>query len=214
MRVYPELAACVAQIQAEVQLIDAGRRVELERLARLISECRRGGKITKLIFVCTHNSRRSHLAQIWSWIAAQIYGVDRIETYSGGTEATAFNPRAVAALIRAGFRIETTSTDENPVYSVRHGEGCNPLECFSKVYDQPPNPKEGFCAIMTCSAADKACPLVIGASERLTIRYDDPKAFDGFENEAAMYDERCRQIAREMLFVMRKANLDRGTLKA
>ena len=54
---------------------------------------------------------------------------------------------------------------------------------------------------MSCSQADRNCPLVPGCAARIALPYDDPKDFDGTDREAAMYDERCRQIAREMLFV-------------
>jgi hypothetical protein len=46
---------------------------------------------------------------------------------------------------------------------------------------------------------------VFGAEARIAIPYDDPKAADGTEGEARAYDERCRQIAREMLWVFRAA---------
>ena len=46
------------------------------------------------------------MAAIWARVAAYRAGFTEVETYSGGTEITAFNPRAVAALRRAGFRVE------------------------------------------------------------------------------------------------------------
>jgi hypothetical protein len=128
-------------------------------------------------------------------------------TYSGGTEATAFNPRAVAAIRRAGFAVETIAEGDNPVYGVRYMDEMEPMPCFSKVYDRPPNPQQGFAAVMTCSAADEACPIVFGAANRIAIPFDDPKPFDGNEQEAAKYDERCRQIAREMLYVVSRVDL-------
>jgi arsenate reductase len=139
------------------------------------------------------------MSQLWAQTAAAVCGVSNVETFSGGTEATAFNPRAVAALRRAGFAIEPVSDGDNPVYQVRFRPEMTPLRVFSKVYDQPPNPVEGFAAVMTCSAADKGCPVVFGAAERIAIPFEDPKVSDGTEREAAAYDERCRQIAREML---------------
>lgn len=156
----------------------------------------------------THNSRRSHLAQIWAQAAALHYRVPGVEVYSGGTEATAFNPRAVAALRRAGFDIQASAdgNGSNPRYLVRFGGRSEPLECFSKIYSQPPNPQADFCAVMTCSEADRNCPLVAGATVRIALPYDDPKAFDGNPQESAAYDERCRQIAREMLYVFSQAS--------
>ena len=108
---------------------------------------------------------------------------------------------AAATLRRAGFAIEPPRDGGNPVYEVRYEPDMEPLRAFSKVYDAPPNPRSGFAAIMTCSSADTACPIVAGADERIAIPSDDPKEADGTEREAEVYDERCRQIAREMLYV-------------
>ena len=110
--------------------------------------------------------------------------------------------RAVAALVRSGFRVELRGEDQNPVYAVRFAAGSPPLACFSKVYDHALNPDRGFCAIMTCSSADAACPIVRGSAERIFLPYDDPGSSDGTGLEAATYDDCCRQIAREMLAVL------------
>ena len=202
----PALESFIAEAIAELDRIPAERRLQLDALALFVAERTRNGEQAALIFICTHNSRRSHMAQLWAQAATHHFGINGVETYSGGTEATAFNPRAVAALERAGFPIEATSTGDNPMYVVRFSESAEPMECFSKVYDQPPNPTEGFCAVMTCGAADADCPIVFGAAERIAITYDDPKAADGTAEEAAVYDERCRQIAREMLYAFSRVS--------
>ena len=196
----PELEAFVAAAMTELELIPTARRATLDGLAHFVAERCRAGERADLIFICTHNSRRSHMAQLWSQAAAHRFGVTGVATYSGGTEATAFNPRAVAALERAGFLIEATTAGANPVYAVRYNADMAPMECFSKVYDQPPNPTEDFCAVMTCGEAEAACPIVFGAEERISLPYDDPKAADGSAEETTVYDERCRHIAREMLY--------------
>jgi arsenate reductase len=158
-----------------------------------------------LTFICTHNSRRSHMSQLWAATAAAWYGVKDVGTFSGGTEATAFNPRAVAALQRAGFVIENPGGD-NPHYRVAYGPGAPVMECYSKTYDDPSNPQKGFAAVMTCSQADKNCPVVMGAALRVAIPYDDPKAADGTPDEAQRYDERCNQIATEMFYLFSQVN--------
>lgn len=196
--VYAELAAYIAQLSEEPNFVAQERRAELSRLATFVSQRKDEARAARLLFICTHNSRRSHLAQIWAQTAAHLNGITNVETYSGGTEATTFDPRAVAALERAGFSIEIRSAGDNPVYAVRYSDEAPPIECFSKRYDQPPNPTDGFCSVMTCSAADEACPVVLGASERISLPYDDPKDADGTPLERRTYDERCREIAREM----------------
>ncbi len=197
---FPRLAAYLARVQVEVESIPADRKAELGRLAAFVRERGRKGETARLTFICTHNSRRSLLAQVWAQTAAHACRAHGVECYSGGASAAAFDPRAVAALERAGFRVETRGAGNNPVVAVRLGAELPPVECFSKRYDQPPNPTRDFCAVMNCADNDQGCPVVLGAAERITIPYDDPKAADGTPAETAVYDECCRQIAREMLF--------------
>jgi protein-tyrosine-phosphatase len=180
--------------------ISPERKQTLEALARFVQEKVAAGEEAQLIFICTHNSRRSHLGQLWAQAAAHYYGVPRVRTYSGGTEATAFHPNAVAALKRAGFVIETINVGDNPRYRVAYGEEVIASEVFSKKYDDVTNPQQDFAAVMTCTQADADCPLVPGASRRITLPYDDPKEADGTPEEASRYDERCRQIATEMMY--------------
>ncbi len=158
----------------------------------------------RLNFICTHNSRRSHLSQIWAQAMADKFGVG-LETFSGGTEATAFNPNAVAAMQRAGFSIESGGGD-NPKYKVRHTERMEAMIAFSKKFEEAPNPTQGFAAIMTCSEADAECPIVFGADQRIKLFYEDPKVADGTPQESATYDERCRQIATEMYYIFSQIN--------
>ena len=206
VRLYRGLEAYVDERVADFDRIPDERKKTLEKLAAFVEKRQKAGEEAKLIFICTHNSRRSHLAQVWAQTAAGFYGVPMVATYSGGTEATAFNPRGVAALKRAGFRVEKETNDSNPVYNLAHHDGAAPMRAFSKVYSDEPNPKRDFCAVMTCSQADKACPSVTGASMRIAIPYEDPKAFDDTPQETEKYDERCRQIALEMLYVFSQVN--------
>ncbi len=196
---YPAITTYLQTALADSIQIPDERKESLERLAGFIKE--RSHTKSNLIFICTHNSRRSHMSQIWAAAAAHYFGLDHVYTYSGGTEATAFNPRAVAAMERAGFRINAPGGD-NPKYLVQFSDSADPITCFSKVYDDPFNATEDFAAVMTCSDADEACPYIPGTSLRVAIPYVDPKQSDGTPEEEATYDERCRQIAVEMVYAM------------
>ena len=88
---------------AEFHQIPSERQQELLEIARYVTACRKATQPARLTFICTHNSRRSHLSQIWAALAADFYGIAGVETYSGGTEATAFAKAALAALRRVGF---------------------------------------------------------------------------------------------------------------
>lgn len=200
---YPALKQYLLARIEEFPLIPSDRKSDLVKVAQYVQGCITQSLPAKLTFICTHNSRRSHLSQIWAQVAAEYFVISNVETFSGGTEATAFNPRAVAAMHRCGLKITTTDADtSNPHYEVRTHDEAKAQVCFSKVYDAPPNPTKGYCAIMTCSQADEACPLVMGCDLRMPIRYEDPKKADDTDQEAFLYDERSRQICREMLFMM------------
>jgi arsenate reductase (thioredoxin) len=181
--------------------IPAERRLLLAELATYLRDKTTRQESIQLTFICTHNSRRSHLGQVWAQVAAAHYGVPGVTTFSGGTEATACNPRTIAALERARLQIEKATGGDNPVYEICFDEALPPVIAFSKVYDQSPNPTENFAAIMTCSHADDNCPYIPGAEKRLAITYTDPKEADDTPTESQTYDARCRQIATEMLFV-------------
>lgn len=201
MALYYKLAEKINTLKNSFNSIPADRKKILNEFSDYISNKVKDGKEVNLTFICTHNSRRSHISQIWAQTAAEYYGIPNIKCFSGGTEATAFNPRAVKALRKAGFKIEKKYDSDNPVYNVYYSDDREPIECFSKVYSDKYNPQKNFAAIMTCSDADENCPVVFGTEARFPIRYDDPKEFDGTELEEAKYDERVEQIGREMLFV-------------
>lgn len=187
----------------EVQIPES-RKQELSSLSQYIVQKKESGATVALHFICTHNSRRSQLAQVWAAAAAAYFELDNITTFSGGTEITAFNSRAVAALERAGFAIDKPE-GENPYYLVYYTDDQEPLSCYSKTFDDPVNPQGDFAAIMTCSDADENCPYIPGVEMRLRLTYDDPKIADDTSQEAALYDERVRQIGRELYYAMRMA---------
>ena len=194
-----------ASLAPEFDEIDPTRKADLEAISNYIIQKRQAGEPVKVTVICTHNSRRSHMGQLWLEAAAAWYGVAEVHGFSGGTEATAFNHRAVAAMQHAGFQIETPDKNNNPRYHVTLSADDAPRILFSKRYDDAVNPAQGFAAVMVCTDADEACPIVPGAEERFAIPYDDPKHFDNTPQEPTKYDERCRQIAREFFYMMHVA---------
>ena len=190
------------QAISEAGQIDPARVRMLKQAAAFVSDRIAQGKPPKLTFICTHNSRRSHLAQIWAQTAAIYYGLPTVTTYSGGTDVTACNPRTVRALRRAGFSIVQSTEGTNPVYLAQISETKPAVKMFSKRYGDAGNPQSDFAALFSCDQADASCPLVKGAALRLPVLYVDPKVSDNTPAEDATYDERSRQIAREMFFLM------------
>jgi arsenate reductase (thioredoxin) len=201
---FSTIVANIERCTKDFNKIPEERKKTLRDLARYVEKKIVAGEKASLVFICTHNSRRSHMAQLWAQAAAAYYGIPNVFAYSGGTEVTAFNTRAVKTMEAIGFRIKTISESNNPLFEVRFSDDLPPIKGFSKKYDDIENPKSGFGAIMTCSHADENCPVVDGAQMRVTISYDDPKNFDGSSQEAEMYRERAYQIGCEILYSFSK----------
>ncbi|MDO9104514.1 MAG: hypothetical protein Q7U57_06085 [Methylovulum sp.] len=204
--VLPAIRPYIAKITQEFEQIPVERQLQLKKTALFVRSKIQAGEIAQLTFICTHNSRRSHLAQIWTQTAAAFYGVGGVQTFSGGTEATAMNIRTVDALRRVGFILTDSTGGENPVYLVKYSTTKPELRAFSKLYNADGNPQDNYAALMTCSQADKNCPVVQGSTLRIPIHYEDPKLADNLPEEIARYDERTRQIGREMFYMMAQVN--------
>jgi arsenate reductase len=206
--IFQELQENAKKLTQNFDTITEKRKAQLETLSVYIQKNYENKKTPKLIVICTHNSRRSHLGQLWLAAAADYYKLPAMETFSGGTEATAFNPNAVAAMQRIGFKIFALIEAENSVYAVQWKEDQPSYHAFSKRFENAQNPTEEFAAIMVCTEADEGCPFVPGTDFRIALPFEDPKAFDGTPQEAAKYDERCEQIGTEMLYVLSKVSID------
>ena len=177
------------------------RKAVLKPLADYIQNKVDSNQEIRLNFICTHNSRRSHLSQIWAQTMAFHFQIQNVFCYSGGTEATAMFPKVAETLTNQGFHIQQLSQEQNPVYAVKFDENQHSIICFSKTYFDNFNPKTNFAAIMTCNNADAGCPMVFGAEARFPIKYEDPKAFDATEVMNEKYAARSLQIASEMYYV-------------
>ena len=196
---FPEIEKVIQTLKFET--ITAERKSILLPLIDFIQDKVSKQEDIRLNLICTHNSRRSHLSQVWAQTAAAYYNVKNVFCYSGGTEATALFPSAAHALQQSGFEIKSISEGNNPIYSIKYGNNANPIIGFSKTFDDDFNPQSEFAAIMTCTQADGGCPFIAGAEMRIPITYEDPKAFDNTPQQAEKYQERSLQIATEMFYV-------------
>lgn len=196
---FEKLSATIERIKGSS--VPNERKEVLQPLTEYIQNKVDTNQEIRLNFICTHNSRRSHLAQIWAQTMAFYFQVKNVYCYSGGTEATAMFPKVAETLSNQGFQIQMVSQEKNPVFAIKFNENQHPIICFSKAYFDDFNPKSNFGAIMTCNNADNGCPMVFGADARFPIKYDDPKAFDGTELMNEKYTERSLEIASEMYYV-------------
>jgi arsenate reductase (thioredoxin) len=109
----------------------------------------------RVIFVCTHNSARSQMAEgmLRAW------GGDRFEVHSAGTEATRVRPEAIAAMAEIGIDITAqTSKTLEPYLG----------ESFSWL-------------ITVCDQAKEACPTIPGVRQQAHWSIDDPSGVEGDE---------------------------------
>lgn len=181
------------------QNIPSSRKVLLTEIIDYIKSKIDNNQEINLNFICTHNSRRSQLSQVWAKVASVYYGIE-INSYSGGVEVTAFNERAIDSLVRSGFSV-LFENSINPKYEISYAENENSIIAFSKLFDDDFNKADYFAAIMTCSDADENCPYIPKAEKRIPLRYDDPKSYDDTPIESEKYDERSLQIASEIFYV-------------
>lgn len=190
------------KFESERDSISIERKQVLNNIASAIDfQIENKGK-SQLIYICTHNSRRSHFGQIWANVAAEFYEMSSvIEAFSGGTEVTALHPNSITALETMCFKIESSTAESNPKYEVKFGDDLS-TTCFSKVYDDSENPQDNFLAIMTCSHADENCPFIPGATSRFATPYEDPKLFDNTKLQDEKYLERALEIGREVFYMM------------
>lgn len=200
MQLHPKLTAFVHLL--DFNTIPTARKEDISKITAYVQNKLQQQITPVLNFVCTHNSRRSQFSQIWAYTAAHYYQIPLV-SYSSGVEVTAFNPRAIHCLKSIGFDFSLTEENStNPHYFTTCAPGVNPLEMFSKVYDDPFHTATPFAAIMTCDHADENCPFIPTADARLPLRFEDPKAFDDSPEEAEKYTERSIQIATEIFYCL------------
>lgn len=202
---FSEIENLINELNPET--ISSERKTVLQPLTDFIQSKVSGNKEIRINFICTHNSRRSHLSQVWAQTMANYFNIKNVFCYSGGMESTALFPMVAETLQNSGFQIKIISKNENPVYSIKYADNEHPIIGFSKKLDDDFNPKSEFAAIMTCSQADGGCPFIAGAEKRIPITFEDPKAFDNTPQQAEKYKERSLQIATEMKYVFSKMSI-------
>lgn len=200
---YSTLSETIQQLEWE-KINNDERKSTLQPLIDFIQLKINSKQQININFICTHNSRRSHLSQVWAQVAASHFGIENVICYSGGTEETALFPKVAETLSDQGFNIFKINDGSNPVYAIKYSDNSQPIIAFSKKYDNPFNPVSAFVAIMTCSQADGGCPFIAGAEKRIPITFEDPKISDNTSEQTKIYSKRSLQIASEMFYVFSK----------
>ena len=109
----------------------------------------------RVLFICTHNSARSQMAEGW---LRHLAG-DRFDAHSAGTEATRVHPSAIQTMREVGVDI-----------SGQHSKTLAPY--LNQPWDM---------VITVCDQANEACPFFPGGKQRLHWSFPDPSQADGDE---------------------------------
>lgn len=203
---YSKLTETLSKIK-DFEIISTERKLILQPLIDFVQQKIDEKEIVNLNFICTHNSRRSHIAQVWAQVSAELYNIPKVNCYSGGTEETALFPKVVETLEKQGFKINKISETDNPIYIIKFDKNALPIIGFSKKHDHFYNPQSHFAALMMCSQADDGCPFISGAEQRLSITFEDPKISDNTPKQNEIYEKKSLEIAIEMHYVFSKIRL-------
>lgn len=201
------LSHFVNECKSNFTSISIERKQKLEELAKSVEHSYKKTRKSNLVFVCTHNSRRSHFGQLMATIMAVHFGLD-ITSYSAGTETTRFHPNAIAAILSVGFNLvpqTNSSKSSNTVFVLSYStDEKQSIKCFSKTIFDESLPKDKFIAIMVCSDANENCPFIPGADIRFSLAYEDPKIYDNDDDAVNHYKESLFQIGTELAFCFSK----------
>lgn len=114
-------------------------------------------KIKKVLFLCTHNSARSQMAE---GLLRSMYG-DKYEVFSAGTEVTKVNSFVAKSMAQIGIDLSSHRSKS--------------IEEFKN--------QEIDTVVTVCDNAKEACPFFAGAKEVIHQSFSDPSQFTGTETE-------------------------------
>ncbi len=195
------IQSLLKQFENEDRQIDFERKNQIKAIAETLKQ-QHSSLPYQLIFVCTHNSRRSIFGQVWATVLANHYDIP-LKSYSGGTEVTAVNDNALTCLNYLGFEVQKSQKKDNPIVEVYYGNA-DIIKCFSKLYNDTQNPSDNFYAIMLCEHAAENCPFIPSALKRFNLTYPDPKKFDGTHHQDNEYKKVALEIGQELSFLLRQ----------
>lgn len=181
--------------------IDENRRKNLQSIAQFIKSELQKNKSVNLNFICSQNSRRSQLAQVWCNYAIEYYNLKGVQSFSGGTKVGSFYRNTVKTLQQVGFKFQIIEfSHQNPHYIITSKDCVKSIIGFSKLYDNEHN-KKPFIAITLCENAELECPIITGAVKRFYLPFISPKIYDSTLYQAEKYLELNKQIAGEVHFI-------------
>ena len=175
---YPLIQEKLSEYAARFEEIGAERKLVLQQLAASIRQSLVANDRANIVYVCTHNARRSHFGQVAAALAAAFYAIDKVFTYSAGTETTKVHEHTIQAIQLLGCTVVKLDEVPNPKYTINFGAP-HTLICYSKTIEDKAIPTQHYIAVMTCTDAEQNCPYLPLAMARIGLPYTDPKIADG-----------------------------------
>jgi len=153
--------------------------------------------VFSVIFLCTHNARRSQLSEFWFRALAAEYGIS-VEAYSAGVEATRVHPHVVSVLRE---QLLSAGNQDNPQV-VQHDIQAGTRPFYSKTLEDPSLPKKNFITVAVCDHAAETCPIMAGSAGRFSLPFTDPGAHDQDHDPLPYYRETSDSIRAHMVYLM------------
>ncbi|MBC8111544.1 MAG: hypothetical protein H7Y04_10830, partial [Verrucomicrobia bacterium] len=201
----PGLHEYVAEITSKLRdagLIPSYRRLILHDIATYVINNFLENQFSNLLFVCTHNSRRSQLCQVWGQIAAFHYDLPLVKCFSGGLETENVSEKILQTLEHAGFHVDNPETQNvyNPQHKVYYSTEFDYISLFSKPYNDAGNPKNNFCTVMNCTPSGEKYQQIDGSKLNVSLIYQNPKDNDDKPDETQVYKQISYKVSLEMFY--------------
>lgn len=182
---------------AELDWIDETRKQELAKLTAYIRY--KESDPIHLVFIDNDNARGSLFAQVWAKVAARYFGLEHVETYSAGNNATEIAGNFVYTLLSLQFDLFVEGDEVNSRHFFVFDNRKNACICFAKPIDHYSIPLENFGTIDTNPTRMNI--ILAGSELQVHFPYTDPQTSDGTSEAQQNYRQFSNEIAREMLYL-------------
>ena len=168
------------------------RKKRLDNIASVINE--NLNKTRSIVFLCTHNSRRSQICEVWGKVFAEIYR-KKININSAGAFKTVVHSQVYESIVKCGLVVD----NKKEIFFDKKKFKLN-----SKTIDSLT--MKNFIAVMTCSNAEKSCPNDPRSIRNIKMFFNDPRIYDETDKMSREYLNTTIYIAEELNYIFKNIN--------
>ena len=168
------------------------RKKRLDNIASVINE--NLNKTRSIVFLCTHNSRRSQICEVWGKVFAEIYR-KKININSAGAFKTVVHSQVYESIVKCGLIVN----NKKEIFFDKKKFKLN-----SKTTDSIT--MKNFIAVMTCSDAEKSCPHDPKSIRNIKMFFNDPRIYDETDKMSREYLKTTTYIAEELNYIFKNIN--------